>query len=119
MPDSESFKASSAYFGFVVRRNGVSAGINGSFSAAENEVHQNERKNCEMVKIGAHLRFCVSKMRLSTSQCPRPGPPRRDLEGSTRFCRLPAPGVDQSDCADEFASIGIAVTTWKVQHVNM
>jgi len=51
MPDSESFKASSAYFGFVVRRNGVLAGMRGSFSAAENKVHQNERVNREMVKI--------------------------------------------------------------------
>jgi hypothetical protein len=35
----------------------------------------------------AHRRLCASNIMRSTSQLPIPGPPRREREGSTRFCR--------------------------------
>lgn len=34
-----------------------------------------------------HRRLCASNIMRSTSQLPIPGPPRREREGSTRFCR--------------------------------
>lgn len=56
----------------------------------------------------SHLRFWVSRIITSTSQLPTPGPPRRDLDGRTRFWRVFAAGAEAAEVlSDELAlSIG-------------
>ena len=75
--------SSEAYFEFVVSMNEVFAGISGSFSAVVDiSVRETYFKVCFR---HIHLRFRVSRINISTSQVPTPGPPRREREGRTRF----------------------------------
>jgi hypothetical protein len=76
---------------FVVSKNGVSAGINGSASA-----NQKDQKAKCMNVGNAHFHFFVSRIIISMSQLPTPGPPRLDRDGRMRFWR-PCDGIFEDE----------------------
>ena len=74
---------------FVVSKNLVSAGMSGSLSTGPPNQHFT---NVPEDKEDSQRRLRVSRIIISTSVLPTPGPPLRERDGSTRFCLVCIPG---------------------------